>query len=102
MAIVLAVDGKSQFRKKQGVMPDFSGSSQAYQESPAGTVNNTNQVFTLVNTPIVRSEIIWKNGMVMKRGVDYMLEGKTITFAVDQVPQIGCSIAVDYRFAKVV
>lgn len=102
MAIVLAVDAKPQFRKKQGVMPDFSGSSQAYQESPAGTVDSTNKIFTLLNTPIVRSEMVWKNGMLMKRGVDYMLEGKTITFAVDQVPQIGCMIAVDYRFAKVV
>lgn len=102
MAIVLAVNGKPQFRKKSGIMPDFSGSAQASQETPAGTVNNTNQVFTLANTPIVRSDVVLKNGMLMKRGVDYMINGNTITFAVDQVPQIGCVIAVDYRYAKVV
>lgn len=102
MAIVLAVDGKPQFRKKSGIMPDFSGSAQASQETPTGVVNDTNQVFALVNTPIVRSEIVYKNGMLMKRGVDYMISGKTITFAMDQVPQVGCTIAVDYRYAKVV
>lgn len=102
MAIVLAVDGKPEFRKKRGIMPDFSGSAQAYQEVPTGVVNNTNQVFKLKNVPIARSEAIYKNGMLMSRNIDYIIADDTITFANDQVPQIGCRIAVDYRFAKVV
>lgn len=102
MAIVLAVDGKPHFRKKRGIMPDFSGASQAYQEVPTGVVNNTNQVFKLKNIPITRSEAVYKNGMLMSRNVDYLITDDTITFANDQVPQVGCRIAVDYRFAKVV
>lgn len=102
MAIVLAVDGKSHFRRKQGIMPDFSGASQAYQEAPTGVIDNTNQVFKLKNIPIARSEAVYKNGILMRRSTDYLIADETITFANDQVPQIGCSIAVDYRFAKVV
>lgn len=102
MAIVLAVDGKSQFRRKQGIMPDFSGSAQAYQEVPTGAVDNTNQVFKIKNTPIVRSEKIYKNGIMMQRNVDYLIVDDTITFANDQVPQVGCSIFIDYRYAKAV
>lgn len=102
MAIVLPVDGKPEFRKKKGIMPDFSGASQAYQEVPAGIVDNTNQVFTLKNTPIARSEAVYKNGMLMRRNTDYLIADNVITFANDQVPQIGCSIVVDYRYAKAV
>ena len=102
MAIVLAVEGKEHFRRKQGVMPEFSGSQQAYQEVPTGTVNDVNQVFKLKQVPLVRSEAVYKNGMLMARGVDYLINGDTITFANDQIPQVGCRIAVDYRYAKVV
>lgn len=102
MAFVLPVDGKQHFRRKQGIMPDFSGASQAYQEVPTGIVDNTNQVFKLKNIPIARSEAVYKNGMLMRRNTDYLIADDTITFANDQVPQVGSSIAVDYRFAKVV
>lgn len=102
MAFVLPVDGKQHFRRKQGIMPDFSGATQAYQEVPTGIVDNINQIFKLKNIPIARSEKVYKNGILMRRNTDYLIADDTITFANDQVPQVGCSIAIDYRFAKVV
>ncbi|MBA4293919.1 hypothetical protein C0431_13230 [bacterium] len=102
MAIVLAVDGKPQFRRKQGIMPDFSGSAQASQELPSGIIDGINQIFKLKNLPIVKSEVVYKNGILMVRGVDYMITGDTITFANDQVPQLSSRVSVDYRYAKVV
>lgn len=49
------------------------------KETPAGTINGTNAVFTLSFDPD-GTENIFKNGLLMKDGEDYTISGVTITF----------------------
>ncbi len=48
-------------------------------ETPAGTLDGTNRVFTLSFTPIVL--FLFLNGVLQVQGVNYTLSGTTITFA---------------------
>jgi hypothetical protein len=53
---------------------------------PAGTINGTNQVFTLSQTPVM----VIKNGQIMIPGLGCTIAGGTIVFAT--APQIGDSV----------
>jgi len=65
-------------------------------EAPAGTINGSNTVFTLANTPVAGTEQVYLNGVRQRRGagLDYTISGNTITFV--SAPQPGDSILVDY------
>jgi hypothetical protein len=39
-----------------------------------------------------------RNGLIMKRGLDYTLAGKTVTFIAEQTPQVGDIILAWYRY----
>lgn len=54
----------------------------ADNETPAGTINGTNKVFTLVNTPDPATSLDLRLGGVYMTagGEDYTLVNKTITF----------------------
>lgn len=78
----------------QQQLPNFADS-----EVPVGAVDGTNRTFTLALTPSPpTSLILTRNGLVMKRGLDYTLVGKTITFIVEQTPQVGDIILAWYRY----
>lgn len=78
----------------QQQMPNFADS-----EVPVGVVDGTNRTFTLAFTPSPpTSLILTRNGLVMKRGLDYSLAGKTITFIVEQTPQVGDILLAWYRY----
>lgn len=78
----------------QQQLPNFADS-----EVPVGAVDGRNRTFTLAFTPSPpTSLILTRNGLVMKRGLDYTLAGKTITFIIEQTPQVGDIILAWYRY----
>lgn len=68
-------------------------------EVPIGPVNGENRVFQLADAPSPpTSLILTRNGLVMKRGLDYILVGNTITFIEEQTPQVGDILLAWYRY----
>lgn len=78
----------------QQQMPNFADS-----EVPVGPVDGMNRAFELAFQPSPpTSLILTRNGLIMKRGLDYMLAGKMVTFIVEQTPQVGDIILAWYRY----
>jgi hypothetical protein len=67
------------------------------RETPAGTINGSNTVFTLANTPVAGSEHVLLDGIERDPGAgnDYTISGVTITFAT--APISGRKLRVSYR-----
>jgi hypothetical protein len=66
-----------------GVLPLFSDN-----EVPSGVVNGLNTTFTLAYTPSPATSLqVYVNGLLMEQGVDYILTGSTISFALASTPQ---------------
>lgn len=60
------------------------------QEVPAGTIDGTNAVFTLANTPSPAASLqLFRNGVLQKAGTDYALSGAVITFQTGSIPMPG-------------
>ncbi len=68
-------------------------------ETPQGTINGTNTVFTLSSAPLpLLSLKLYKNGDLLQQNTDYTLIGTTITFTGQTVtPRPGDSIVAFYR-----
>lgn len=67
-------------------------------ETPAGSVNSSNATFTLASTPApAASLLLYRNGLLMRSGIDYLLSGQTITFLTQSLPQTGDSLIANYR-----
>lgn len=67
-------------------------------ESPQGAVNGVNQVFLLTQAPAPASSLhMFRNGILQKPGVDYVLSGNTVTFLSGATPQPGDELAASYR-----
>ncbi|MEP7363017.1 MAG: hypothetical protein ABI972_07170 [Acidobacteriota bacterium] len=67
-------------------------------ETPTGTVNGTNSVFTLSAQPGPASSLLlYRNGLLQKTGIDYTLSGSTITFLSGATPQAGDILVGVYR-----
>jgi hypothetical protein len=69
-------------------------------EVPSGTVNGTNDTFTLANTPNAAGIVLSVNGLKLKvgSGNDYTLSGDTITFLSGAIPQSGDQISAEYFY----
>ena len=69
---------------------------QVTRENPSGSINGTNAVFGLANTPITDTECVYLNGILQEPGSgnDYTISGSTITFA--DAPVVGDRIRVNY------
>lgn len=79
-----------------GVLPSFSGG-----ETPAGVINGSNLVFTLLFAPSPASSLdLFRNGLLMKQGADYSVSGSTITFFLASTPQAGDLLTAAYRYAN--
>jgi hypothetical protein len=65
-------------------------------EVPTGTVNGTNDVFTLANTPITGSEHIYVNGSRQSPTTHYTIAADEITFVTP--PSNGADLLADYRY----
>ena len=51
-------------------------------EVPAGTINGTNDAFTLANVPNPSTSLaLFRNGLLLTQGGDYTLSSNSITFA---------------------
>jgi len=69
-------------------------------EFPAGTMNGTNAVFSLMNVPAPSSSLeMFRNGLLLKQGNDYTLAGNTITFLSGAVPQAADVLVASYRLS---
>lgn len=66
--------------------PSSSNTQFSYKEIPTGSVNGTNSVFNLAQTPIIDSEHLYLNGMLQTNTADYNITGSQITFT-DAPPQ---------------
>lgn len=67
-------------------------------ETPAGMVDGANTGFTLAATPEPPGSLtLYRNGILQKRGEDYSLSDRAITFAAEAVPQPGDTLLASYR-----
>jgi hypothetical protein len=68
-------------------------------EVPAGTMDGTNAIFTLGNTPSPPSSVmLYRNGILLKQNLDYMVSGLTITFNAVVVPKPTDLLIASYRY----
>ena len=69
----------------------------AYQETPSGTINGVNAVFTLANTPVASTLDLYLNGQWQTGGgVDYTLSVATVTFVV--APPTSSGLKANYSY----
>ncbi|MGC2656621.1 MAG: hypothetical protein WA324_01495 [Bryobacteraceae bacterium] len=81
------------FYRAAGIGPAANFSD---DESPAGTENGSNTTFTVSFAPSpVLSLRLYRNGLLLRQGTDYLLAGATITFAA--APQSTDQIVAYYR-----
>jgi hypothetical protein len=67
-------------------------------EIPTGLVNSSNATFSLVNAPTPASSLqVFRNGLLMRSGLDYNLSGQTISFLAASLPQTGDALLANYR-----
>jgi hypothetical protein len=77
-----------------------SGSPQfADAETPGGAIDGSNRDFTLARAPNPATSLeVFRNGMLMKSGTDYTLNGQTIQFQPGSTPQTSDTLLVYYRY----
>ena len=69
-------------------------------ETPSGAIDGTNMTFTTAFAPAPGSSLaLYRNGLLMKQGVDYNLAGATITFGSSIAPGSGDILTASYRYA---
>jgi hypothetical protein len=68
------------------------------REVPSGVKNGSNAIFTLANTPVSGTEMIFVNGLLMNAGAgnDYTISTATITFLTGAIPISTDVILVTY------
>lgn len=65
-------------------------------EVPAGAINGTNKIFTLVHTPVSGSVVLFLNGLQQTSGTDFTVSGNTITLVV--APNSGSTLTANYQY----
>lgn len=65
-------------------------------ETPTGTVDGVNAVFTTAHTPINGTLAVFVGGSRQKLTEDYTVTGSTITF--NSAPMVGSILVVDYEY----
>jgi len=69
-------------------------------ETPSGTVDGSNNVFSLSYQPSPASSLLlYRNGLLQKAGIDYTLSGSTVTFLTGATPQSGDILVGAYRIS---
>lgn len=71
----------------------------SFNETPSGTMNGTNQVFTLAHTPAGQIMLAWQ-GMILAEGAgnDYTVSSTTITLLGDNKPKSGDNLLAFYPY----
>jgi hypothetical protein len=68
-------------------------------ETPAGAIDGANQTFTAAFAPAPTTSLaLYRNGLLMKQGIDYNLQNATITFINGVTPQPGDILTASYRY----
>lgn len=67
---------------------------QIVNEIPTGTIDGTNNTFTLSNVPYNGTDQIFVNGYLKKKSIDYTISGNTITFI--NIPAVSSVMLVSY------
>ena len=68
-------------------------------ETPVGTTDGVNTNFTLNYAPSPAASLMfYRNGILMKQGLDYTLSGNVVTFLVN-IPMPSDVLVVYYRYA---
>lgn len=76
----------------------FNVATSINNETPAGTINGVNTIFTMAQVPNPSSSmILTRNGQVQIVGEAYTLVGTVITFNVNFIPQGGDVLRVWYQ-----
>ncbi len=60
-------------------IPGGAAGTPVYNETPTGSVNGTNKIFTLAHSSVGNSLELYVNGQFMTLNEDYTLSGATIT-----------------------
>ncbi|HEY3940612.1 MAG TPA: hypothetical protein VGL97_24500 [Bryobacteraceae bacterium] len=69
-------------------------------EDPAGTIDGTNETFTLAHAPAPSASLsLYLNGLEKTSGVDFTLNGASITFSASSTPELGDVMEAYYRIA---
>jgi hypothetical protein len=69
-------------------------------ETPAGTVNGINTAFMLSAAPVpVESLTLFRNGMLLRQGIDYTMSGNSVVLAPGTAPAVGDRLQAWYRLA---
>jgi len=90
------VDGSAGPCGSSGLGPLFSDA-----ETPLGTIDGSNAVFTLAWSPSPAGSLtLFLNGLILANGTDYSLVRNTITFYLGSVPQPGDVLRASYRYAN--
>ena len=67
-------------------------------ETPYGTVNGNNTIFTLSQAPNPASSLhLFRNGILQKPSLDYVVNGNAVTFLNVSTPQTGDQLSASYR-----
>jgi hypothetical protein len=67
-------------------------------ETPAGTINGVNMIFTLSGAPLPAESLhLYRNGVLQRAGVDFNVTGSTVTFLSVSTPQSGDILQTSYR-----
>jgi hypothetical protein len=63
-------------------------------EIPIGEINGINRIFKLLNIPLIGSEYIYMNGLLQRRGLDYVMANEY--FTLEHAPFPGENILCSY------
>ena len=89
----LRVDGTSGPCGSAVVLPIFVD-----METPTGVVNGVNLVFTLNQAPSPSTSLhLFRNGILQRPSLDYVINGNAVTFLSVSTPQTGDQLAASYR-----
>jgi hypothetical protein len=81
---------------RDDVFAYFRSDSWIINETPSGTVNGTNDEFTIAYAPVTDSLMLYRDGQLLKAGgADYTLSGTTVTFVT--APLTGSVLLATYR-----
>ncbi len=79
-----------------GILPSYADG-----ELPGGAINGVNTAFSLSNAPSPAASLdVYRNGLYMRQGVDYLVSGTVLTFFLGSVPQAGDILSASYRYAN--
>ena len=93
---VIKSNGSNQFVLATAGTDYLAPSDLVVREVPSGTINSSTTSFSLANTPISGSEMIFQNGLLLiaGSGKDYTISGGTLTFTT--APATGDTLLATY------